>query len=307
MNRFAFCLKAALIAALSTAVLVGCGGLREDDDGGPSRKGPRPSGDGGAKAAELKPVKAKSYGVIKGEVAWTGGDVKPAPLSFVGTDKDYCAKGADEYETSDASIWVGDNKKLGNVFVWIEPEADHFFEVPEDQLKGYKGAKVTIGQPRCAFLPHCAVLFPVHYKDGKRVPTGQDLIILNDAKVTHNANIDNTGKPGAIPQGGEEKATSTLSVGKKALTVVCNIHPWMKGHLRAFDHPYAALTRVGENLEKKVYQDRKDANFGTYEIKGVPVGATVTLHAWHESLGPLGSRKITLKPEQTENFTAAPK
>ena len=59
---------------------------------------------------------------------------------------------------------------VGNVFVWIVPEAGSYFEVPDDQLAKFKDAQVVVSQPHCAFLPHAAVLFPSYYKDGKQVP-----------------------------------------------------------------------------------------------------------------------------------------
>ena len=77
--------------------------------------------------------------------------------------------------------------------------------------------------------------------------------------------------------------------------------------MRAFEHPYAALTKVGQDAEKKVYQDKKDKDFGTYEIKGVPVGAKVTLKAWHEKLGMLESRQITLEKDNKIDFEAPKK
>jgi hypothetical protein len=312
MRRFTLGLTAAaLFAALSAVALVGCGGLREDDDGGPPRKRTGGGGGPGTSGPALKPVKATAWGVIRGEVAWTGSGPSLAPLNFT-SDKDECAKG-DEYETNDASYWVGENNKLGNVFVWIEPEDGHYFEVPDDQLSKYKGKKVVVGQPHCAFLPRCSVLFPSYYKDGKRVPTGEELLIKNDARITHNANIDNTGKPGALPPLKGE-ATMTLAPAKKTLEVVCNIHPWMRGFLRPYDHPYAAVTHVGSSApdaKPVVYQNRKDPKFGTYEITGVPVGATVTLRVWHEKLQEFSPpRKVTLKAVNEGadfNFTAAPK
>ena len=49
--------------------------------------------------------------------------------------------------------------------------------------------EVMISQPHCAFLPHCSVVFPSYYKDGKQELTGQKLVMENDALVLHNAKI----------------------------------------------------------------------------------------------------------------------
>ena len=61
-------------------------------------------------------------------------------------DTDYCLTGKTKegktnpgheiqpYETSEQEYRIGDNKGLGNVFVWIMPEKDHYFDIPADQL-----------------------------------------------------------------------------------------------------------------------------------------------------------------------------
>src|SRR2546430_1165098 len=59
--------------------------------------------------------------------------------------------------------------------------------------KGRRGGGGARGEkpppPHALFLPHCSVLFPSHYADGKQVPTGQKFLILNDALVTHNSKV----------------------------------------------------------------------------------------------------------------------
>ena len=46
----------------------------------------------------------------------------------------------------------------------------------------------------------------------------------------------------------------------------CNVHPWMRAYIWAFDNPYHAVTD-------------KDGNF---EIKHIPAEVPVRLFAWHE-------------------------
>jgi hypothetical protein len=71
--------------------------------------------------------------------------------------------------------------------------------------------------------------------------------------------------------------------------ISCNIHGWMKGHVRIFDHPYYAVT------------DKE----GKFEIKGVPAG---TWHAvvWHEGSGwgtgdAKGSKKTIVVKGDADN------
>ena len=49
---------------------------------------------------------------------------------------------------------------------------------------------------------------------------------------------------------------SKLVAERRPIAVACDIHPWMKGYIMVFDHPFFAVT----------------AEDGSFEIKGVPAG-----------------------------------
>lgn len=306
MTPFRYGLMAcSLSVVLAALMLAGCGSLREDDDeirgSGGSAKRTVPT------KPPLKPIQATKYADIKGSVFWEGDVPEPAPLTFT-NDRDHCSKGS-VYETVDASYWVGgkgDKKKLGNVFVWLEAPKDHYFAIPPEHLEKFKGASVKVHQPHCAFVPRAAVLFPQYYTDGKKLEeTGQKLIVVNDAKVQHNANIksNNNAKNESFPAG--TQGSYVLEPDDSVISVTCGVHTWMKGYLRAFTHPYATVTNVGQDPEKKVFENRDAESFGTYVIKDAPVGTKLTLVAWHETLGFLERRPITVQEQgQEENFTA---
>ncbi|MGL4555672.1 MAG: hypothetical protein ACRC33_31270 [Gemmataceae bacterium] len=305
------------LALLLCAAVTGCGGKADDDDPIVVSKPKKASGGPVASGPKLTPVKGTSYdGVIKGKVTWGGDkpDLEGMTKQFqdsINATRDYCLKGK-EVEITQQAYRIGANGGLGNVFVWIEPaEADKYFEVPDAQLTAFKTQEVAIRQPHCAFMPHCTVVFPFHYKDGVRTATGQKLRVDNDAEVPHNAKIAGTDNP---------ESNEQLAVGKSAyrllrpegdvVQISCGVHPWMRGYIRAFSHPYAAITRVGADLEKKVYEDKAAKDFGEYEIKNVPVGAKVKLKVWHEALGFLTKpegEEITIAKEQTKDFTAQKK
>ena len=61
-----------------------------------------------------------------------------------------------------------------------------------------------------------------------------------------------------------------------AITVKCNVHPWMKGYIAVFKHPYFSVT---------------DKN-GSFELKGLAPGS-YTISVWQEKLGTQ-SQKITV-------------
>ena len=59
---------------------------------------------------------------------------------------------------------------------------------------------------------------------------------------------------------------------KKAIAIRCSIHGWMNAFVRAFDHPYCAVTSVGADMKdpaKPVYQNMDAPEVGTFELKGV--------------------------------------
>jgi hypothetical protein len=65
------------------------------------------------------------------------------------------------------------------------------------------------------------------------------------------------------------------------------VHPWMKGYIAVFHHPFFAIT--GED--------------GTFDLKNVPPDDYV-IQAWHEKYGVL-TQKVTLGPGQTKSLDFA--
>ncbi len=330
MRRLSLGLTAGvLMMALGSLVLVGCGGPvdQETDQvvrGGKKKKGGVSASVGGAAAKEL-PVKKEDYkGVISGQVKWEGGkpdfDALTQKLQAgMSNDRDYCLTGKKgdtqteimPYETFQQSYRIGDNNCLGNVFVWITPPSGFVFAPPDDVLPTAKSVKLH--QPHCAFLPHCNVLVPS--RDGKKIQT---LVILNDARVGHNAKVEGGPLNGTRDQllgawdgsSSVKSAEYDLKPERDAVKISCGIHGWMRGFVRVFDHPFAAVTSVGAKLadaRKPVWEDPRDPKYGSYEIKGVPVGAKVKLFAWHEELGfltPPTGQEITVGEKNEHNFTA---
>jgi hypothetical protein len=225
-------------------------------------------------------------------------------------DKGECLTGS-EAEITEQSYRIGDNKQVGNVVVWlVPPDKGHFFKIDDKQAAEAKAHPVEIEQPHCAFMPHVAVAFP-KYRDPKNprkmLPTGQEIVARNNAKITHNTNIsggaDNPEKNHILEAGKTMEYEATPQAG--ALNVKCNIHPWMQGYLWAFDHPYAAVSR-SDNGSKDLRVDKKDPAFGTYELKNAPAGVKLKVIAWHEKAGYLTAAtgdEIELKDgDNTKDF-----
>ncbi|MGE5754273.1 MAG: hypothetical protein ACM35G_00950, partial [Planctomycetaceae bacterium] len=55
---------------------------------------------------------------------------------------------------------------------------------------------------------------------------------------------------------------------RRPIPLSCDIHPWMKGFVMVFDHPFFDVT----------------GGDGSFEIKGVPAG-TQNLVVWQETVG----------------------
>ncbi len=189
---------------------------------------------------------------VKGTIVWDG-DVPPVELHNVGNAVGpYClSKGPirDETFTIDPK-----HKGMQWVYVWLAPK-DPAKPLPVDPLRKTGKGDVEIGYDRCVFVPHAVAL-----------QEGQALVVTNNSKVSHNFKY--TGNPaqgtGNPAQGtgnsllppGPTKRIEHLKADRFPWILECNIHPWMRGMMMIFDHPYFALT---------------DAD-GRFEIKDAPAG-----------------------------------
>jgi hypothetical protein len=214
--------------------------------------------------------------------------------------KDVCLMGSDS-ETTGQHLRVGDNKNLGNVFVWVKPDDGTFFKVDDKQLKEAKEKKVILDQPHCAFIPHCAILFSEYHPDPKKPKelkkTGQVFEIHNSAPIAHNTKYEaGVGNPSGNPiiqPGKEWKGAEVdfkpLPRANEPARFNCNIHTWMDAYMWILDTPYYAIS-LSDTLDKTNKVEKSDPKFGTYEIKNLPVGK-VRVFAWHEKGKWLTSNK----------------
>jgi hypothetical protein len=324
MRRFSFGLVIATLPAFALALmLTGCGGK----DTGTSAGGTGGGGSGEvAKETPSGPAKVlgPKGGVLKGKVTLLSKPNLEAltkslqkAIADKADQKDFCMSGSPT-EITEQQYRIGDNGNLGNVFVWIRPAAGTVFKVDDKKLEEAKKEPVKIRQPHCAFIPHAAIAW-VEYPDpknpSKKVPTGQYVEILNDAKVSHNTNYsagsrNPSGNPIIEPNAKPIKVEG-LKADTSPMTLKCNIHPWMTANVRLVDTPYYAVTS-SDTLDGKDKVEAKDPKFGTYEIKDLPVGK-VRVIAWHEECGYLNKGggqgeeiEITEGKPTEKNFEAKP-
>ncbi|MCA1683452.1 MAG: hypothetical protein LC685_05660 [Actinobacteria bacterium] len=121
-----------------------------------------------------------------------------------------------------------------------------------------KKATVVIDQKNCEFLPFTTAL----HQD-------QSVVFKSSDPVNHNVHISPfTNEPFNTVLSPSGEMTKKLVAEKRVIPLSCDIHPWMKGYLMVFDHPFFAVT--GDD--------------GSFEIPGVPAGEQ-NLVVWQASVG----------------------
>jgi hypothetical protein len=171
--------------------------------------------------------------------------------------------------------WLVDpnTKGVKNVVVFLQPPQGKFFDVPAEQQQPKGDVELT--QPRCAFIPRIFVLFPSFYDkaSSSEKPTGQKLVIFNDAPFEHNYNLvsnsDENRGSNRILKRGETSTLDSLQPQAKPVTIKCDIHSWMRSYGFILEHPYWAVTK----------------DDGTFTIENVPLDVPVQVVGWHEAAG----------------------
>jgi len=193
---------------------------------------------------------------VKGQVVFAGAKA-PEPLVLnVNKDQQHCLGNGPL--VSEEWVINPTSKGIKNVFVWITTESGAKPPI-NAALTQIQNKNVDLDQPVCAFVPHALA-----------VREGQTLVVNNSAPVAHNVNwaggrAKNPGGNVIVPPGNKHQV-SNLKADKDPVSVTCNIHSWMKGWIRVFDHPYYAVT---------------DAD-GKFDIKMPPAGK-YQIWYWHDT------------------------
>lgn len=117
--------------------------------------------------------------------------------------------------------------------------------------------QVVIDQVDCEYIPYSTAA----HKDQQFVFKSSD----GTGHNVHYTGFVNSANFALAPMG---SATKKLGTEKRPINLVCDIHPWMKGNIMVFDHPFFAVT--GED--------------GSFEITGVPAG-TQKIVLWQKKVG----------------------
>jgi hypothetical protein len=208
-------------------------------------------------------VAAAGEGSITGSVKLSG----TAPhMRGIDMSKDpYCVK-ANSTPVSMQNVMVSSSGGVQNVVLYISEglQGGAASAVPSDEP--------TFDQHNCMYSPHVMV-----------VDADQKFKVTNSDQTTHNIHplpapgSSNIGWNKSQPPGAPPIDSSWKS--PEAISVKCNIHPWMHGWHVVVKGPYAIT----------------DEN-GNFTIKNVPPG-TYTVTAWQEEYGTQ-TAKVTVAAGQ---------
>jgi plastocyanin len=164
-------------------------------------------------------------------------------------------------------IMTDSKGNLQNVIVFVsEGLGDRKFDPPAQP--------VVIDQKGCMFFPHVLAL-----------RANQPLEMINNDSTAHNIHpIPTNNREWNKAELPGSKLAETFPREEIAIPVKCNVHPWMRGYVAVFKHPYFAVTG-------------KD---GSFDLSNLPPG-TYTVEAWHEKFGT-STQKITIGANETKNI-----
>jgi plastocyanin len=201
---------------------------------------------------------------LKGTVKFEGTAPKPTRIDM--SADPLCAKAHSTPATTE-EVMIGANSGLENVVVYVSDGlTTHTFQVPQQA--------VTFEQKGCQYRPHVLAM-----------QASQKLEIVNSDETTHNIHPSpannrewNMTQPHGAP------LEQTFAREEIAVPIKCNVHPWMKGYIAVFKHPYFSVSD-------------KD---GSFEIKDLPPG-TYTITAWQEKLGTQ-TQKVTIAAGESKSL-----
>lgn len=216
-------------------------------------------------ASPPAPADAK-FGTIKGHVVWGGKGIPEAKILVKKGDqkvKDPAVCAAQDIKSKELTV---DPASLGvaDAIVFIlkptgtNPDAEKALVA--------KSAEVVVDQVNCEYVPYVTTV----HKDQKVIFKSSDPVGHN----VHLTSIDPAANMNTMLAANGKITKTFKDAPKRVVPMTCDIHPWMKGYLQVFDHPYFAVTKAD----------------GSFEISGVPAG-TQNVVIWHSTKGYINEGK----------------
>jgi plastocyanin len=210
------------------------------------------------------PASTTTGATVRGTVHFEGKVPAAKPISMASDP--VCAK-QHSSPVMAQEIMADAKGDLQNVIVFISDGlGDQKFDPPS--------TPAVVEQKGCMYEPHVMA-----------VRANQTLELVNDDPTSHNIHpvpANNREWNKAEPPG--SKMEDSFAREEIAIPVKCNVHPWMRGYIAVFKHPYFAVTG-------------KD---GAFDLSNLPPG-TYTIKAWHEKLGS-STQTITIGANETKEI-----
>jgi hypothetical protein len=207
---------------------------------------PAPAGPPAAGIVAVGLVGQAQFGTIKGRLVWGGAELPPVTVDVeqgkAKGNPEICAK--KEPILSREIVVDPKTKGVANGYAYIVRPKGSNPEAVKELIA--KTPTVALDQIDCRFMPYTLAM----HQD-------QMLVIKSSDPVSHNVRFNSFGNGASneilAPKGKSEKK---LVAERYPITLQCDIHPWMKGFIMVFDHPFFTITGPD----------------GSFEIKGVPAG-----------------------------------
>lgn len=211
------------------------------------------------RSGAYKPVTLSAVGAVAGNIRLDG--PPPRDTATITTDQPICG-------TTPEPATVANAKGVSNAVVWIA-NITTGKELPVEK-------RTEISSERCALDPRV-----------QAVTTGTTVNVSNDDRAIHRLVFIRGGHDTLTTMpffnGGETVASERLATKAGIVEVRCTLHPWTRGYIAVFDHPYFAVT---------------DAN-GAFTIDSLAPGS-YTMMVWHEGM----SQPISQHVQVSANGTA---
>lgn len=239
-----------MLLALAAAAMLACS--RDDNDSHALAQSARPAErvDTLVLAPGSRPYRAVDVGAI-GRISGTveiAGEAPSDTLVHPTSDEHVCGQ-----QLVDLTI-DRDGPRLGGVVVWLH-DARAGKRLPLER-------RYEITNEQCRLEPRVQAAL-----------AGGTLNVRSADPLVHRTRFTRTAT-GSVPalvstnDAGQVVPREEILARPGRLRVSCDLHPWTRGWIFAFDHPYFAVTSRG----------------GTFTLDSVPVGR-YRLVAWHERFG----------------------
>jgi len=199
-------------------------------------------------------VLAQATGNLEGAVT-LGGDLLPSPTTVANTtDPEVCG----QIHTLHDVVVSRANRGVRNTVVAL-------LDVPAERIPDPSPERLVIDNRDCEFFPHASV-----------ASIGDTVVAENSDPTLHNTHYYGSMRSN-IALTAQGMTASRVARLTGLVTVLCDVHGWMKAYIRIDPHRFHDVT------------DER----GRFRIDDIPPGR-YTLEFWHETLG---TREVVVQVE----------